>query len=268
MDMEILEGQNFSNEAGPDQSRAFLVSETLVKQMGWSDSPIGKRIQYLMGPGSVIDGHVIGVVKDVLFSSWRKAQPLVIIPNRNEAIGETHLPVLSIKIRPGDSANAIEFIGKQWRELNPESPFYFSFLTGLIEDQFGKYDNLNRIFIYFSVLSIFISCLGLFGLSSFVAESRTKEIGIRKVVGASTWNILLGLSADFIKLVFISILIAAPIGYYGIAKWQELLPHKAGLDPGALVVASSIALGIALLTVGYHAVKAALTDPVKSLRYE
>jgi putative ABC transport system permease protein len=261
MGIEILEGRNFSDETGPDPSRSFLVNETLVKEMGWSDSPVGKKIRH-----KTVDGFIIGVVKDVSFYSWRKTQPMVIVSSGNNAINEMHLSLLNIRIRPDDPEKTVAFIEKRWSELNPETPFEFNFLGDFVYGQSYHYEKLNQIFIYFSLLSIVISSLGLFGLSSFVAESRTKEIGIRKVLGASTWNILLYLSFDFIKLVLISILIAAPVTYYGIAKWQELLPQQAGLTPWALVIASSIALAIALLTVGYHAIKVSLTDPVKALR--
>ena len=131
-----------------------------------------------------------------------------------------------------------------------------------------EFFELNQTLLYFALFGIFISCLGLFGLSSFVAESRTKEIGVRKVLGASVVSIVFKLSHDFLKLVLISCIIALPIAYYAMARWAELIPYKGEIGWWLFIAAACIALLIALATISYHAVKAAMTDPVMALRYE
>ena len=269
MGFKLLEGRSFGMDAETDQAGAFLVNETLVKEMEWSDSPIGKRIQFEFGrDNKKIDGRIIGVLKDFIFLPWKNTESMFIVSTENKDIDKNLLQLLSIKIRPENSADTIEFIKKKWIELNPSYPFEYSFLKDFISDEFETSDRLNQLLLHFSILGIFISCLGLFGLSSFIAESRTKEIGIRKVFGASVGHIVFRLSYDFLKLVFISCMIALPIAYFAMSLWSENFPIKAEISSWWFVISAGIALFIALATVSYHAIKAALTDPVKALRYE
>jgi len=269
MGFKLLEGQSFNMDMGTDQAGAFLVNQTLVKEMGWTGSPIGKRIQFEIGEDKKVGGKVIGVLKDFIFLPWLKIEPMVIAPGGNkEIVNPILLNLLSIKIRPENLADTIEFIKKKWIELNPSYPFEYSFLKDFISDEFETSDKLNQLLLHFSILGIFISCLGLFGLSSFIAESRTKEIGIRKVFGASVGHIVFKLTYDYLKLVVISCLIALPIAYYAISMWGENFPIKVMVSAWWFVISACIAMVIALATISYHVIKAALTDPVKALRYE
>ena len=267
MGMKVLEGRSFSREMGTDQRSAFLVNETLVKEMGWTASPIGKRVQW-GPPFNIRDGKVIGVLKDFHFQSLGiRLEPMIIMMGDNKGI--IPLNVVSIKIHPENSKRTVDFIKKKWHELNPMHPFEYSFLEDIIQIQYQDDDKILKIIKYSAFLSIFISCLGLFGLSSFIAEKRTKEIGIRKAHGASIWNILFRLSYDFIKLVLISSIIAGSIAYYGMISLSGISPYEPDTSPWIFIIAACImVLLIALATVSYHAVKAALTDPVKALRYE
>jgi putative ABC transport system permease protein len=269
MGFKLLKGRSFNTNTVADQTGVFLVNETLVKEMGWTDSPIGKQIQYYVGNDKRIDGMIIGVLKDFIFIPFYKTAPMVIVPAENkDIVNPDWLSFLSIKIRPENSAETIEFIKRKWVELNPTYPFEYKFLNDFMNNMFETGDKMNQTLIYFSVLGIFVSCLGLFGLSAFVAESRIKEIGVRKVFGATVGSIVFKLSYDFLKLIIISCVIALPIAYFAMLKWGELFPFKGKSSWWLLLLSAGIAFVIALATISYHAVKAALTDPVKALRYE
>jgi putative ABC transport system permease protein len=264
MGMKVLEGRSFSREMGTDPTEAFLVNDTLVKEMGWTDSPVGKHVQ-IQWAGR--DGMVIGVLKDFYFLSLhQKLSPMIIMLNENAPTDLIN--VVSIKIRPENSAKTIEFIKKKWLEQNPTQPFEYKFLEGIISNQYLSEERGGRLINYSAILTILISCLGLFSLSSFEVGKRTKEIGVRKVYGASIWNILFFLSRNFIKLVVISCIIAYPL----LVAMGKTLPrtyyYNPPDDPWLFIQVVSMILLIALATVSYHAIKAALTDPVKALRYE
>jgi putative ABC transport system permease protein len=267
MQMEVLEGRSFDREMQTDKTDAVLVNETLVKEMGWNNSAIGKRIHLEIGRGTR-DCKVIGVLKDFHFQSLHaKLMPQVILLDVDAA--NIFVPVISIKIRPENLKETIEFIKEKWLELNPTLAFEYTFLEDRVQDQYRNEERLCTIFNYFVFLCIFISCLGLFGLSSFIAQKRTKEIGIRKVHGASLWNIIYQLSCDFIKLVLISSIIAWPVAYYAMKRLLfDIYPYRATMDPWIFIITACIAVAIALITISYHVTKAALTDPVNALRYE
>ena len=182
---------------------------------------------------------------------------------------DVNMPVLNIKIRPGHSEKTIEFLKKKWSEVNPVYPFEYHYLEDTISNLYKFDETLSRVLIYIAVLTIFISCLGLFGLSSFVAEKRTKEIAIRKIHGASVSGVFFNLAYDFIKIVFVSGIIAVLIIIFLAATLPDNYPYASKEFPWVtIIVTLCIPLLLALVTVSYHAVKAALTDPVKALRYE
>lgn len=263
MEMEIVEGRSFSREMSTDRMSAVLVNETLVKEMGWKDSPIGKKIQ-LSG-----ETRVIGVLKDFHYELlYYRLNPMILFIGEKGRIEK--LPVIQIKIDSDNIKETIKFIKGKWKELNPMQPFEYRFLDDSISNQYTMPNSLNKITNCFAFLCTFISCLGLFGLSSFIGEKRTKEIGIRKVYGASVWNVFYHLSLDFLKLVLISGLIAAAISYYVIDElmWRAWIYTPAINLWEIYAVAACIALFITLVTVSYYAVKASLTDPVKALLYE
>jgi len=264
MEMKVLEGRAFNKDLESDQAEAVLVNETLIEEMGWRDWPIGKRIRL---EGS--DKNVIGVLKDFQFQGLHeKIMPMIMILSEGTSSLDPNLSVLSIKIRPEDSNKTIEFIKKKWLELNPMRPLEITFMEDLFNKQYRTEDAASRIFICSAFLGIFISCLGMFGLSSFIAGNKAKEIGVRKVFGASIWSIVSSLSLNFLLLVLIASIIACPIAYYTMSKWLENFAHNTEMSWWLFVGSICMALIIAFATVSYHAVKAALTDPVKALRYE
>ncbi|MGD9159188.1 MAG: hypothetical protein PVG39_12325 [Desulfobacteraceae bacterium] len=249
-----------------DESSAVLVNETLVKEMGWDDAS-GKQMK-LKITGEAKNVKVIGVLKDFHFRSLHNELiPQVVLLDTDAS--QIRMPVISIKIRPENINQTIKFLETKWREINPIQPFEYNFLDDIIQGEYENEERLSIIFRYFVFLCISISCLGLFALSSFVAEKKTKEIGIRKVHGASVWEIIYKLSYDFIKLVIISSLIAWPIAYLSMEQYLiNLFPYRTATDPWIFVITACIAIGIALIAISFHVIKAAIEDPVKALRYE
>ena len=179
-----------------------------------------------------------------------------------------NLPYFAVRLTPGDVEAHIQSIRSAWHEFAPDTPFDYTFLS---EDYAQLYDSeqrMGRVFTIFSVLAIFIACLGLFGLAAFMAVRRTKEIGIRKVLGASTTGIVGLLSRDFLRLVLFSFLIAAPIAWYGMNKWLQGFAYRVELQWWVFALAGILVVAIAFLTVSYQSIRAALADPAEALRSE
>jgi putative ABC transport system permease protein len=176
--------------------------------------------------------------------------------------------IISFRIQSPAVSKAIDYIRKTWKRLAPGEPFNYSFLNEEFDDMYRAEQRTGKIFISFAILAIFIACLGLFGLATYAAEQRTKEIGIRKVLGASITNITTMLSKDFLKLVFIASLIAFPIAWYIMNKWLEDFAFRIDISWWIFAIATFTSLTIALITVGFQAIKAAITNPVKNLRTE
>jgi putative ABC transport system permease protein len=260
--LEIVAGRDFSREFTtdylPGNSGAYIINEALQKKLGW-DSALGKKF----GTNPENLGTVIGVVKDFHFNSLHhKIEPLFfsIRPGR---IGN-----LSVRIKPEDMDATLGSLRKTWAEHSPNQPFEYSFLD---EDFARLYKNeklVARIFGAFSLLAVFVSCLGLFGLISYSAEQRTKEIGIRKVLGASISNIVLLLSREFLMLLGIALVFACPVAWYFMDRWLQNFAYRIELGPETFVLGGAIALVITVLTVSYQAIKAAYANPVEALRYE
>ena len=257
--IELLNGRDFSKEYGKDTMNAVILNETAVKTLGLKN-PIGKSCSF----GYLTDGQIIGVVKDFHFQPlYKKIEPMLLYINPNRY---SHI---SVKIRDQNIQETLAFLKKTIEEYSPKK-YHFTYYF-LEEDYYAKYKkehNFGIFFQYFSFLSILISCLGLFGLTSFTVFKRTKEIGIRKVLGASEYGILLSLSKEFIKWTFISNVIAWPIAYYAMNKWLQNFAYRINIGLGIFLASGMIALIIALLTVSYQSIKAATANPVDSLRYE
>ncbi len=203
------------------------------------------------------------MAKDFFYRSKHQAiAPLVI------KASPKYVRFLSIKIAAADLKNTLQVLETKWKALMPSSPFVYTFLDQDTENLYKAEEKIGEIFKYFSLMAILISCLGLFGLAAFAAEQRTKEIGIRKVLGASVSNIILLLSKEFVKLVAIANLIAWPLAYFAMDTWLADFAYRIEMGFGVFLLATAIALVIAILTVSYQAVRAAIANPVKSLRYE
>lgn len=256
--LDLVAGRNFSRDVATDTLDAYILNEAAAKMLGWED-PVGKPFRAWDRPM----GQVIGVVSDFHFKSLHQAiEPVVlnIIPSWRGTV--------AIRLAPGNVASALGAIEALWRDFAPGYPFDYTFLDEDFDRLYKAEADLARLFTFFAVIAIFVACLGLFGLASYSAEQRTKEIGVRKVMGASAFQIVRLLSKEFTGLVLVSFVLAAPLAYFAMDRWLEAFAYRT--SPGLLtyVLAVVLAFGIALLTVSYQSLKAATTDPVKALRYE
>jgi len=254
---QIKEGRDFSREYLTDTA-AFILNESAAKFIGFKD-PVGKTIFWENKPYTVI-----GIVKDMLIES--PYQP-VRAAMFHCTYGEENIITLKInpKLAPSTALSKIENIV---RKYDPATVFEIKFVDEDFAKKFGDEERIGKLATMFAVLAVLISCLGLFGLASFVAEQRTKEIGIRKVIGASVFNLWSLLSKDFLLLVIISCVIAVPLAWYGMYKWLEKYDYKTGISWWIFAAAIIGSLLITILTVSFQAIKAALSNPVKSLRTE
>ena len=209
------------------------------------------------------NGQVIGVINNFNFESLHnKIVPIILL------ISKTGNSQFSVKISGKNIPGTLSFLKRKWAEFRPDYPFDYTFLENQIDELYTPEKKVGDIFGIFSLLAVIIACLGLFGLASFAAEQRTKEIGIRKVLGASVSGIIILFSKEFLKLVLISNFIAWPIAYFAMTKWLEDFAYKADISIWIFVLSGLLAVVIALLTVSFQAVKAGFSNPVKSLRYE
>jgi putative ABC transport system permease protein len=266
MGIEFKMGRNFSREMSTDEYQGYIINEASARAYGFGNEPLGHKMAVVERGGLIRVGKVIGVVRDFNFGSLHNPiEPLAILLRTREPGWQRNL---NIRIKPGKVGEAIGIVKKIWEEFSMNSPLEYSLLDEILGEHYRYEEKLGEIFGYFSMICIFISCLGLLGLSSYVAEQRTKEIGIRKVMGASVSDLVSLLSVDFIKLVVIANIFAWPIAYYGVTKWLEDYPYRIGIGILPFIIAGALALLITLLTVGYQAFKAASANAIDSLRYE
>lgn len=257
IDWKIKDGRDFSNDFATDSS-GIILNETAAKYMGFKN-PVGENIRWLGKPY-----HVIGVVNDMITQSpYDPVSRSVFVTN--------HDPQQNINIRINPLQNvhdALVKIETVFRKYNPEQSFIYKFNDEEYAKKFGDEERIGKLAGFFAALAIFISCLGLFGMASFTAEQRTKEIGVRKVLGASVFNLWQLLSKEFVSIIFISFLIATPIAYYLMHNWLQNYQYRTNLSWWIFAAAGTGALLITLLTVSFQAIKAAIANPVKSLRTE
>jgi putative ABC transport system permease protein len=255
--IQLSNGRFFSSQLPTDTANSIVINEAMARYLNWRE-PIGKQIEIY----EARKGHVIGVMKDFHFASLRETvQPLAIILNDNPLY-------VSVKIRAGSVKNVLADIEKQWKHFDKEFPFDYFF----IDEQLNKYyqadARLLKVLSIFASLAILIACMGLFGLSIYTAKQRTKEIGIRKVLGASITNVTLLLSKDFLRLVVIASVIAFPVSWLTMNNWLRGYAYRIGISAWVFVLAGLLAILIALITISFQAIKAAIANPVTSLRSE
>jgi len=260
MGMEIIKGRNFSKEFA--DSNSTIINETTAKFLGYED-PVGEKIYtFTDNNGSKIAYNIIGVVKNFNFESLREnIGPLCMRLGTQGAFG-------SFKIEAGKAKNLIAQVESKWKTMSAGLPFSYRFLDDSFDDMYRNEQRIGKLAISFAILAIFVACLGLFGLATYMAEQRTKEIGIRKVLGASVGNVVNMLSKDFIILVLISSVFAFPIAWWAMHNWLEDFVYRINIGWWIFIAAGAIAFLIALITVSSQAIKAALANPVKSLRTE
>jgi len=256
--IDVVKGRNFSKEFPSDQNNAYIVNETIADYIGWED-PIGQNFSW---SGRSRMGKVIGVVKDFHFFALHMPIDGLAIrlnPNGN---------YLSLKIHPENMDKTIAFIEKKWKELSPEYPFTFSFLDDAIDRMYRTEQRLGKGINIFTTIAIFIACLGLFGLASFTAEQKTKEIGVRKILGAPILSIVYLLSHEFLKRVLLAAVLAAPLACFVMNKWLQNFAYRTNISIWTILISTVLVMIIALITVSYQSIKAATANPVDSLRYE
>jgi len=260
---ELAAGRYFDEDRPTDRDNARVINEAMVRELGWKsvDGAIGRKLN---------DGsEVIGVVKDFHFQSLHnKIGPVYIRMKPTEAGRHENYTLLALRFNPEQVSEVISRLQEVWDTFETGDPLTYYFLDEKFAEQYATDQKLSRAFSAFSGIAIFIACLGLFGLAAFSAERRTKEIGIRKVLGASVANIVNLLSKDFVKLVILGFVIAIPIAWYAMNQWLADFAYRIEIGPGIFALAGGAALAIALLTVSWQSIKAAAANPVDSLRSE
>jgi ABC-type antimicrobial peptide transport system permease subunit len=255
---QIKEGRDFSKDFATD-SLAMILNESAVKQVGMKQDIIGQAIQY-----NGKNYTVIGVIKDMIMESpYKPVKPTVFLYDRNWA------NIITVAIKQGEPIKAaLSKIEAVFKKFNPGSPFAYTFNDDDYAKKFEDEERVGRLATFFTILAIFISCLGLFGLASFVAEQRKKEIGVRKVLGASVYSLWRMLSKEFALLVFISCFIAIPLAWYYLNGWLKQYEYRTTISFWIFIVSAIVALAVTIVTVSFQAIKAAVANPVESLRTE
>ncbi|RRA99969.1 ABC transporter permease [Larkinella rosea] len=265
--IKIIAGRNFLKDSKTDNGKAYIINETLAKELlkeqpkATMQSLIGRNFGF---GGMDSTGRIVGVAKDFNFNSLHhKIETLCIFDQKDWGFSE-----MSVKISGKNASAAIAYVKSVWTKLAPDQPFDYTFLDEHFAEMYRADSQVSEIVGILASLAIIISCLGLFGLASFSAERRIKEIGIRKVLGASVSGIIALLSRDFLKLVLIAIVIASPIAWYAISRWLQDFAYRIDIEWWVFVLAGALAILIALATVSFQSLKAALSNPVKSLKSE
>lgn len=257
MKIEMVDGRSFSKEFTSDTANAFMVNEEMVRIMGM-ESAVNQRLSYWS-----TDGTIIGVMKNFHFQTVdRKVEPLVLYVNPK------NINYMVIRLAAGDIQAGIDYVKSTWERVVPNYPFDYGFVDQDLDRAYRGWENLGSLLRYFTILAILIASLGLFGLASFTAEQRTKEIGVRKVLGASVSNIIILMSKEFTKWVLLSNLIAWPIAYLMMNNWLQEFDNRISLNWWIFAATGILTLLIALTTVSYQSVRIAMTNPVKALKYE
>jgi putative ABC transport system permease protein len=233
----------------------------MARLLGWTQA-VGKTVRLQIGPEQYTSYQVVGVVRDFHFATVRhKVEPVFMLYSKNNG-------QLAVKINTANVAGTLGFIENTWKRLNPETPYEYTFLDADFANLYRSEQAFATMFSHFTGLALFIAVLGLFALSAFTAEQRRKEIGIRRVLGAGTGNLLFLLSKDFVRLVLIAFLVAAPLAWYLMDRWLAGFAYRTDLNALLFVAAGLLAVAVALVTVNVQALRAVNTNPVKSLRSE
>jgi putative ABC transport system permease protein len=267
--LQVLAGRDFAREMTTDKDKAFIINETAVKLLGFEspEKAIGQPLSWhpwgASNPDSLKTGQVIGVVKDFNYKSLYDKVELTVLQIFPDAYWK-----VAVKMKTTEMTSSIENVQKVWNSFSPDYPIEYKFLDENFQRMYEAETKLRSLLWIFTGIAIFIGCLGLFGLSAFTAQKRTKEIGIRKVLGASVSGIVALLSKEFLKLTLISILIASPIAWFVMDQWLRDFAYKIDIEWWIFVLAGSLAMLIAFCTISFQSIKTALMDPVKSLRSE
>lgn len=263
LNLSLADGRNFSDEIASDSS-AVLLNETAVETLGLTD-PVGKEVILNEGDNDEVRLHVVGVIKDFNFESfYQKVKPLV-IQNINNYYSRDYV---LLKIAPGNVQEALNVTKAQWKAFQPRVPLTYTFLDEDFDKLFHSEQRLGQVVSLFTGLAIFVACLGLLGLTAFSSEQRSKEIGIRKILGASAFSVVMLLSKQFTRLLLIAFLIALPVSFFMMQQWLNNFVYKIEIEVYVFVMAGVTTLFIAWLTISYQSIKAALANPIDALKDE
>jgi putative ABC transport system permease protein len=265
--IQLVEGKLFAEET--NDSLNVLLNESAVKTMGLKN-PVGLKLANVQrqqdGSNRTVFFTVIGIVKDFHFQSLRdQITPLVL--QNNESAGR-NMTYLMARVKPGQYESAISSLESKWKELAPEQPFKYLFLDENFNAQYKAEQQAGKLFAMFAGLAILVACVGLFGLSAYTAHLRTREIGIRKVMGASVDSVVILLAKDFTRMVLIAFVISVPLSWYLMSQWLEKFAYRINLSPATFLLAGAVTLFIAWITVSFQTIKAAIINPVRSLKSE
>ena len=262
MGLEMAEGRDFSKDIATD-STAVLINETFARSLGYPQQPVeGQEISFVGAHGEVDPHTIVGVVKDFNFTSLRtNIEPVALFRRDQPAF-------LSFRFKTTDLEGLIREFRKTWDEMAPAQPFEYTFLDERFDRLYDAETRVGEIMSVFACIAVFIACIGLLGLATFTVQQRTKEIGVRKVLGASTYGIVSLLSKDFLKLVLVALLLAAPTGYYFMYRWLQDFAYRIEIPWYILALAGVTAVAVTFLTISFQSIRAAWANPVKSLRSE
>lgn len=266
LDLSLLNGRDFSEEYSTDEDQAFIINETAAKKFGW-DNPVGEELTLRFYVEGLVEkkGTVIGVVQDFQYHSLhREIDPILI-----QVYSSTYYhDYLAVRLTSDNMQSTLNDMEEKWSAFNPDRPFEFTFLDDTFDAMYKAEQRLGLVFNLFAIVAVAIACLGLFGLASYSTEQRLKELGIRKVLGASVTDILSLLSRDFLKLVLIGFLVSIPVALYFMNLWLQNFADRIEYSFGLFFFVGVIALAVAIIAISFQTTRAALTNPVKSLRSE
>ena len=264
--LEVIAGRGFDKNFGTDASKAFIINETAVRNLGF-DSPkeaIGQPLNWDMwNYDSIKNGEVIGVIKDFHFKSLKESVSTTVMHIYPEAY-----QTFAVKIGPSAAKEAINFLRDNWQDAASERPFSYEYLDENLTEMYASEDQLSKMFSFFTVIGILIACMGLFGLVSYSTAQKVKEIGVRKILGAGIFDILILINKRLFILVLIALFLSAPLAYHLSGKWLENFAYRMELSPMIFVIASALIALFASITVSYQSIQAATTNPVNTLKEE
>jgi putative ABC transport system permease protein len=259
--LEIIQGRAFSKLYSTDAEDAIIINQKAAELIGWGENAVGNKLYNVAENNR--ERTVIGVVKNFHLTNLKQEiSPLVLELNPN------FYRYVSVRLNPSNVPQTLVFLESVFREIQPNQEFSYYFIDDAFRQMYPEEDKLGQIYLTFGFLAVFVACLGLFGLSSFSAAQRTKEIGVRKVLGASTQEIVILLSKEFAILVLAANLIAWPVAYLILRSWLQSFVYRIDITWDIFLVSGILAVAITLLTISHQSIKAAVSDPADSLRYE
>jgi len=261
-EIDLLWGRNFSPEFPTDVQEGLIINETAARQLGWGKDAVGKEMVDFTADASV-RYRVVGVVRDFHHKSLKMAINPTVLKLNPEGFG-----FVSVRISPANVSSTLDFLKTTFKELVPQFEYRHFFVDDDFRQKYPNEEKAQSVYTYFGTLAVFVACLGLFGLASFIIERRTKEIGIRKALGAAVRRIVLSLSGEFLKAVLLANLVAWPLAFYFMSRWLRTFAYRISIEWWFFALGGVLSIVIAFLTVGYQSVKSARTNPADALRYE